>query len=336
MPEEEAGENCASAASAFTLKSTQKRQSQNSGQSAPSLRKVDGSHQTRLSQVLRVGDIMRILRNLVDHVILVVGPPTLNAVIQTKDGISVDVWTVPTLEAATNLDHCDVTAMHLVVDPTDGNQVKIIAQSDPADVGQWEPVAVFLSPFPASDVDQDLFAKCVDKVVQHKQVWSKATAVNAVTKSALIERAEYPDDETKAALVAKLKTYWESDPICTTMPIRVWQMYIVKSNKGKPQDAADKILEVIPAKCDRALPSELWDILEHTGAWVEIRQANFHTTANEEAPKETGDLELNQKPEHMQTKATVITVSSLEKKEKSGCGCFPLRSKKSTKSSNAL
>lgn len=256
-----------------------KKDKQHDAQARHSLRHENKRGRTQLDQVLRVGDIMRILRNLVDHVILVVGQPRLNAVIITSEGISVDVWIVPTLESASNLDHCDVTEMFMIVDLSDENKIKIVAQSDPADIDQWEPVAVFLSPFPASDIDQDLFAECVDKVVLHKQVWSQATAVNAVVKSALIEKQEYSDDKSRAALINELKTYWESDPICTTMPIRVWQMYIVKSNKNTPEEAGDKILRFIPAKCDRCLPSELWDILEKTSAWVEMREANFHTTS---------------------------------------------------------
>eukprot|EP00746_Dinoflagellata_sp_MGD_P042102 gnl/MRDRNA2_/MRDRNA2_201937_c0_seq1.p1 gnl/MRDRNA2_/MRDRNA2_201937_c0~~gnl/MRDRNA2_/MRDRNA2_201937_c0_seq1.p1 ORF type:complete len:543 (-),score=83.11 gnl/MRDRNA2_/MRDRNA2_201937_c0_seq1:76-1704(-) len=318
--------------------------------STASFRHANYEHRTGLDQVVRVGDIMRILRKVVDHVILVVGVPMLRSRIESSDGTVVDVWFVPTLEAATNLEHCEVTEMAMVIDVVDDNKIKVIDRTDPADTTSWEPTAVFLSPLSSTDIDQEEFARCVDEVVCHKQVWSKATAVKAGTRSARIDSNEYPDDGSKTSLVRELTQYWESAPICTTMPIRVWQMYFVNANEGNPLEAAENILTIIPAKCDRCLPHELWEILVDTEVWVEMRQTSFHTTALRSSVSskllKSGGSNLSSLMSHISSLATtssvpkssptmaglsditIISVHSLKhdrKQNKRVCGCFPRR-----------
>lgn len=119
-------------------------------------------------------------------------------------------------------------------------------------------------------LDGKAFNLAVWEVEQQKLHWSLRTATRAVIRRARIAAAEYAGDDGLRRLAAELRELWEQDPICTTVPIRVWQRYLFRVWKGDDCMSASEVLRVIPLKGDRTLPSELWACLLDTGFWKEL------------------------------------------------------------------
>lgn len=130
-----------------------------------------------------------------------------------------------------------------------------------------------------------------------KTTWSMRTALRALIRSPLLE--EYASEDS-SDLLEDLKSYWEADPICTSVVISFWQQYIWRASTEEvlqgaehgrgsgsyfvktPQQlesessnlAAERIMRFIPLKADRALPREMISALERCG-WQEV-QAGVH------------------------------------------------------------
>jgi len=123
-------------------------------------------------------------------------------------------------------------------------------------------------------LDEEAFENAVVEVEQQKKGWSLRTASRAVVSKAVgasrLARDEYAGEAEATRLASELRAHWACDPICTTVPIRVWQRYIFKIWDGDDVAAASEVLRVMPCRGDRTLPSELWSTLLESGLWSEV------------------------------------------------------------------
>lgn len=94
-------------------------------------------------------------------------------------------------------------------------------------------VDVLLSPFSASTLDLDTFRLAVEEVQRAPQdcKWSFKTAVRSYLKDASIDPRRYQTRDSKRKLAAKLSSTWRQRPVCSTVPPRVWQKYLLKARQ---------------------------------------------------------------------------------------------------------
>jgi len=107
------------------------------------------------------------------------------------------------------------------------------------------------------------------EVESHRLQWSLATAKRAVLCRSRLSPADYPGEQGARRLAKELRASWEGNPICTTVPIQVWQRYMF-AVCGSDVDAAVEVLRIMPCHGGRTLPSELWQNLLETGLWKEV------------------------------------------------------------------
>lgn len=119
-------------------------------------------------------------------------------------------------------------------------------------------------------LDWKAFHMAIWEVEQQKLQWSLRTAARAVMQGSHIDKDKYTGAVGRTRLAAELRDIWERDPICTTVPIRVWQRYIFSIWDNDDVSAAEEVLRVMPCRGDRTLPSELWRILKETKLWSEV------------------------------------------------------------------
>mmetsp|Transcript_11185 Transcript_11185/g.31266 ORF Transcript_11185/g.31266 Transcript_11185/m.31266 type:complete len:592 (-) Transcript_11185:5-1780(-) len=118
-------------------------------------------------------------------------------------------------------------------------------------------------------LNSGLLMAVVLEVESHRLQWSLATATRAVLCRSRLSPADYPGEQGARRLAEELRASWEGSPICTTVPIQVWQRYIF-AVCGSDVDAAVEVLRIMPCHGGRTLPSELWLNLLDTGLWKEV------------------------------------------------------------------
>ncbi|CAK0807997.1 unnamed protein product, partial [Prorocentrum cordatum] len=94
-------------------------------------------------------------------------------------------------------------------------------------------------------------------------------------RQAELNPSKYKSDRRKVKLARELSATWRKRPICSTIPPRVWQKYLLKvsyqSGVANPEAAwAGSVLETMPVKDDRVLPSDLVKALTGTGRWSRL------------------------------------------------------------------
>jgi len=136
--------------------------------------------------------------------------------------------------------------------------------------GDGQYVAEFLPDTRRFLLDVLTFHQAILAVQEQKSQWSLRTAARAVMRRSRIAVEEYNGDAGRQRLASEIRERWHDDPICTTVPIRVWQRYFFEV-WGEDAAAAAEVLRVIPCRGDRTLPSELWATLMETGLWNEVR-----------------------------------------------------------------
>merc|ERR1712232_284017 len=147
---------------------------------------------------------------------------------------------------------------------------------------------LLMSPMSNLTIDFANFALSVEESfrVPQDSKWSFRTAVRSYLRRAKIKKNKYATDDKKQQLASKLNAKWTRRPICSTVPARVWQKYLLKmsykhlanwpyksANEPDPDIAwVNDVLCIMPVKDDRVLPAELVKILIDTGRW---RRADF-------------------------------------------------------------
>jgi len=91
-------------------------------------------------------------------------------------------------------------------------------------------VEVLLSPLDNDTLDFDTFRLAVEEVQRAPQDlrWSFKTAVRSYLKNAAIYPQMCVGRDRKRQLAVKINEKWRQRPVCSTVPPRVWQKYLLK------------------------------------------------------------------------------------------------------------
>jgi len=113
----------------------------------------------------------------------------------------------------------------------------------------------------------ELAGEVVEDMTAVEADWSLSTAVRA-----LLRPADVGERYDTGAVLRELKDCWLQKPICTSIVIAFWQRYLVKLAElpDLQMDAASLLLEWMPLKADRALPTELLSVMARCG-WSRLR-----------------------------------------------------------------
>merc|ERR1719433_1588870 len=121
-----------------------------------------------------------------------------------------------------------------------------------------------------STFSEVLFRETLEDMLQSgSKGWSWTTAARSVLKS----ESHCLLDQTMQAerLLHHVKEAWDAEPICTSVVVTFWQRYLVKFAKiNNPPElndvkAADLILQCMPLKADRCLPSVVMSAMDRCG-----------------------------------------------------------------------
>jgi len=121
--------------------------------------------------------------------------------------------------------------------------------------------------------DPRAFQQALEISARASQHWSIRTAVNGIMNRRELQGLDpndYPDAQSRSALMHDLQKRWEKRPICTSVAIMVWQRYFALSSGPGPQGidtAVQQILRWMPLLSDKTLPSALIKELSKCG-WV--------------------------------------------------------------------
>eukprot|EP00913_Durusdinium_trenchii_P018687 g17561.t1 len=95
-------------------------------------------------------------------------------------------------------------------------------------------IQILMSPFTAESLNRQLLSEAVTEVLNTPEMrWSKATAVRAFFRHALLKPSRYKKKHDRQRLAAHLQESlpagcWLVRPVCSTVPPRVWQKYLQK------------------------------------------------------------------------------------------------------------
>jgi len=141
-----------------------------------------------------------------------------------------------------------------------------------------QPVKVLLHPlrpeFGGPGVDDALLASSIQEAAQKSKKYGYGTFASAAKgniKDLLhltnyLKESNYPTEAHRAQLYDEIVASWERSPICSSVPIKVWQKYFVQLGPT-PEEAVQNILKYMPVLCHQTSPSQLTEILSHHG-WV--------------------------------------------------------------------
>lgn len=120
--------------------------------------------------------------------------------------------------------------------------------------------------------DLQAFRKALEVSAEASQHWSIKTAVQGfmTRRDGGLDPNDYPDPQSRVALMQDLQRRWEMRPICTSVAIMVWQRYFKFVSGCGPEAtdlAAQRILRWMPLLSDKTLPSALIKELSKCG-WV--------------------------------------------------------------------
>lgn len=175
-----------------------------------------------------------------------------------------EIWSVRTMESTRRAAGIHVSDLLFCVDPVTRDILIVGDRSvDREDYGvaDLERIEVWQSPQRfRSDLRVDFMADVVEEMRGRSSSWSITTAARAIFYSA----AAF-NNTNRALLLDELRACWGKDPICTSVIIVFWQMYLCKIAEETGQRAIDYIMQLMPLKSDRVLPGELLSSMKLCG-----------------------------------------------------------------------
>lgn len=221
-------------------------------------------------------------------------------------GHNVPIYPVRVLQSASNMRDIAESTVCLIVHPLRKTICSVgpLREGFRINQGHMGPVEVqiLLSPLSRITMDVDLFRLAVDEVTRapRDQKWSMRTAVRSYLRHAELKPVRFKREKDKLKLGRKMSEYWAKRPICSTVPPRIWQKYLLKSaykgrrghhhgsfaglgtgsghgatgNFSAEATFAELVLQYVPLKDDRVLPADLQKILLGTGAWDALNLAS--------------------------------------------------------------
>lgn len=222
---------------------------------------------------------------LLGHVLVVLAPPR-RLVQGAKEGVGfeleseglwptgvAELWLVRTLESTRQQRGLWEAEVLLRVDPVTGRLIlfgelgvadgQLVCQED-EELELWQSPKELRGAFRA-----DLMVEVIAEMKRRPSAsWSFATAARAVFRSA----SAFQHRENKASLMEEIRGCWTADPICTSVVIIFWQLYLYKAASHLheyfpelPAHPADLILRFMPLKADRGLPGDLVQAMRQSG-----------------------------------------------------------------------
>ncbi|CAK9106529.1 unnamed protein product [Durusdinium trenchii] len=147
---------------------------------------------------------------------------------------NVDVFILDLLQSASNMPTIFMSQIGVVIHPEthDICMVKRIRGGvllrESHDGGPLV-IQILMSPFTAESLNRQLLSEAVTEVLNTPEMrWSKATAVRAFFRHALLKPSRYKKKHDRQRLAAHLQEGWLVRPVCSTVPPRVWQKYLQK------------------------------------------------------------------------------------------------------------
>jgi len=244
-----------------------------------------------LRKFLRAGDLLNYVGgNSWGHVVLLLDLPRLLRLPRLFDftdkehpaprliGQNVPAYVCKTFQSASNMKDMGLALCALVLHPQSGNvcPVKQIQGGFQVCAGREGAVTMefLLSPLSNETLDVRLFQLCVEELRQMPvdTKWSFRTAVRGYLRHAELKPSNYTSEKQKRSLSRDIFAKWQKRPICSTVPPRIWQKYLLKQAYAQASTDPDvrwvtDVLNMMPVKDDRVLPSELVKILLGTGRW---------------------------------------------------------------------
>jgi len=285
-------------------------------------REARPSEQLDLRSFVRAGDILNYLGgNHWGHIVLVLATPrAIEMPILYEHGVDlmelgrdIPCYVFETLQSASNLEDIRMSSTALTVHPRTldvcvvkeiaGGCFQICSGNDGPLIGE-----LLLSPFNNDTLDLDLFYLTVEDLrkVPQDSKWSFRTAVRGYLRKSAIKPWHKPSNRRWLRLAKRLRRKWKVRPVCSTVPPRMWQKYLLKNSykrfnlgedphvpfevagqvtryqsyccdhvEDEDEDEPDNadaawmqdVLKVMPVMDDRVLPAELVKILIETGLW---------------------------------------------------------------------
>jgi len=245
-----------------------------------------------LRKFLRAGDLLNYIGgNSWGHVVLLLDLPRLLRLPKLFDftdkdhpnprliGQNVPAYICRTFQSASNMKDMGLALCALVLHPLCGG-VSPVKQVPGLGfqicAGREGPVTMefLLSPLSNETLDFRLFRLCVEELRQMPvdTKWSFRTAVRGYLRHAELKPGNYATEKLKRSLARDIFAKWQKRPICSTVPPRIWQKYLLKQAYAQETSDPDvrwvtDVLRMMPVKDDRVLPAELVKILLGTGRW---------------------------------------------------------------------
>lgn len=173
------------------------------------------------------------------------------------------VFAVRVAESASNLDSIGIQTHCLAVHPHTGFVcgVKLHGNSATVSLGQNGPVEaqVLLSPLRTDTTDFPLFYLAIAdlKNAQQDLKWSMQTAVRSYLRKATLRAGKYSGARGKQKLATQMGERWRARPICSSVPVRLWQIYLLKRSYGQRFELPPKNLAGAPFKRGRGSSDHL-------------------------------------------------------------------------------
>jgi len=132
------------------------------------------------------------------------------------------------------------------------------------------PVKILLHPlrreFGGPGLDLRAFEGAVQLSLEKSQAWNVLTCTNALIQGHELQESDFPSAESLATLMDSFEAEWDKPPICSSVPIKVWQRYFLATSQSR-EEAAQKILAYMPCYCSTTTPAFLTTVLSGRG-WV--------------------------------------------------------------------
>lgn len=148
-------------------------------------------------------------------------------------GQDVSVFFLRVLQSASNMADINISTIGVIVHPDtkDLCMIKVVPAGVQLCTGvDGLPIVAetWMSPFGGDTLDLGLLQEATSEARQAGQNnrWSKGTAVRSYLRTAALKPARYATRESKKKLARDLRDSWKARPICSTLPARVWQMYL--------------------------------------------------------------------------------------------------------------
>eukprot|EP00747_Dinoflagellata_sp_TGD_P065949 gnl/TRDRNA2_/TRDRNA2_154582_c0_seq1.p1 gnl/TRDRNA2_/TRDRNA2_154582_c0~~gnl/TRDRNA2_/TRDRNA2_154582_c0_seq1.p1 ORF type:complete len:373 (+),score=49.22 gnl/TRDRNA2_/TRDRNA2_154582_c0_seq1:72-1190(+) len=179
------------------------------------------------------------------------------------------VWLVPTMESTTTKAGLYETHMVLAADRKSGKLVVIAELDSDRELGVLsgrEAVEIWTSPAQLrAQVRDDRVAEVRDDMHADgagEENWSLTTALSAIFRKA---NSFNNTVANPSLLLEEIQECWDSQPICTSVPIIFWQRFICLLAEEQSLSAVDLIMKWMPMKADRAMPADLLDTFRKCG-----------------------------------------------------------------------